>query len=957
MMVTPAQRLSSTFPLFLALALAVPACPADAPVEDTTDTTLVELPPSASVLVTDPETLDFGTWSVGEAQILDLELEAAGPDAVIVSAIGLRDGLGQYGTNLAATEVAAGAKRVLKVTFYATEEGVHEDALLLTTDAANGPVIEVPLVGVVSARSCRDDDNDLHGVGCAAGPDCRDDDPDVYAGAPELCNGEDDDCDNLYDEDFVGLGSTCEVGLGDCITTGKIVCADDGRSSYCDGVPGQGNPERCNGLDDDCDGVTDEDFPSKGGLCGVGTGACRVVDKWVCAEDQTELVCPVEALAPQVEACGDLIDNDCDGVTDEGTIEVCGDGVDNDCDDVTDESGSRWGEVFFARDWYDETVATYASAGDGTFEAPVILDFPGDNRFSVFAVGDFDGDRWLDLVVREIVTEGRTLCQVTSDCASGRTCADGVCRKRCNNDGDCTDFAFEECVDTRSHDITNDTYCLPPSPVYLARSSCTGDDGDGIELTELFVLEPADVIGPVVDVDANGHLDFVGLHGFRDGKDGFIWLNDGDGGFTQVSPAFDYGPLYGPGLYGHWHWGLTRTSKDLTGDGYVDLLGQSQTATGAAPTDLWLLENRGDGTFEDMVSLGPTIPLPANLTTVNDFDGDGDQDIVGGLDEDGQPGAAWMLLNLGGGGDWVDAYPVFDLAPTYTVGFEKPGLGEGTSYDFDGDRRPDILAAWVPEECGTFVHGCTDVLDSSHLCYQGACRKIGLIRNLTGAACEAGTSCVDGTCVAGCVAECDGRTCGDDGCGGSCGACEHGRRCVGGLCVVDCAPACDGRQCGDNGCGGTCGECAAGFACVDGSCTDDCVPDCAGKACGSDGCGGTCAVFAPPAVITFDDNPKTNVAAPTNVPPTRPGITIDPANPKSSLDLECQVLAPSYDLDPVEYRYQWLVDGVFNKTIGDTPHVPASATAAGERWVCRVRATDGIESSPVAEAAVTISED
>jgi hypothetical protein len=57
------------------------------------------------------------------------------------------------------------------------------------------------------------------------------------------------------------------------------------------------------------------------------------------------------------------------------------------------------------------------------------------------------------------------------------------------------------------------------------------------------------------------------------------------------------------------------------------------------------------------------------------------------------------------------------------------------------------------------------------------------------------------------------------------------------------ATLCLGRTCGDDGCGGSCGTCANGTTCsADGSCVGACVPSCTGKACGeSDGCGGVCA--------------------------------------------------------------------------------------------------------------------
>jgi hypothetical protein len=89
-----------------------------------------------------------------------------------------------------------------------------------------------------------------------------------------------------------------------------------------------------------------------------------------------------------------------------------------------------------------------------------------------------------------------------------------------------------------------------------------------------------------------------------------------------------------------------------------------------------------------------------------------------------------------------------------------------------------------------------------------------------------------------CVPNCSGKVCGDDGCGGSCGACWPQDLCLGGACV--CQPDCQGLACGSDGCGGSCGDCGGGDVCVLGHCV--CPPDCAGKACGPDGCGGLCGV-------------------------------------------------------------------------------------------------------------------
>jgi hypothetical protein len=191
----------------------------------------------------------------------------------------------------------------------------------------------------------------------------------------ELCNGVDDNCNQLVDEGF-DKGSACAVGVGQCRVAGMkkcdpgnntqtTCCVDDGKPDgpcavvkpgppmpeVCNGVDDDCNgvvddppacdiahcfPEVCNGKDDDCDGIIDNHLVDTGRDCGLDVGLCRHgsttchnslggdVGGGAPADGGDHLVC-AGGVTPVPEKCNGL-DDDCDGIVD-GMTQACYDGA------------------------------------------------------------------------------------------------------------------------------------------------------------------------------------------------------------------------------------------------------------------------------------------------------------------------------------------------------------------------------------------------------------------------------------------------------------------------------------------------------------------------------------------------------------------------------------------------------------------------------------------------------
>ena len=239
------------------------------------------------------------------------------------------------------------------------------------TDEADDLVTPEDFCGDIGACApeCVDDQGCGEGDHCDAGV-CLPD-----AGGPDGMEcGADDDCAGVH-SGFACVSRTVREAGGVRVTRS---CVARRRGPVCDGAQGYrclrgpvfkfgDERARCDGLDNDCDGRTDEDFAGElfadGALggevqrCEAGVGVCRRTAAVTCAPDGRAVICPADA-APPPQA----LDDDCSG-------------TDDDCDGLVDED--------FSDDWVevgDGWMYAYEASRPGATDAEPGLDLNPDDE-------------------------------------------------------------------------------------------------------------------------------------------------------------------------------------------------------------------------------------------------------------------------------------------------------------------------------------------------------------------------------------------------------------------------------------------------------------------------------------------------------------------------------------------------------------------------------------------------
>jgi hypothetical protein len=183
--------------------------------------------------------------------------------------------------------------------------------------------------GFVDAEDTVDSDGDSFP---ACGPDgsidCNDSAAAINPDAEEVCDGKDNNCDHFCDDghdvDKDGISICGSIIDGNdnatnCVGMGDIDCNDNNDRRF------PGNPEVCDGVDNDCQNGCDDDDsldPDSDGYtdCGSIIGQCGTDPAWNdCGPDDP-------FMHPGKHELCDGKDNNCDGTIDDDRVQCFGEG-------------------------------------------------------------------------------------------------------------------------------------------------------------------------------------------------------------------------------------------------------------------------------------------------------------------------------------------------------------------------------------------------------------------------------------------------------------------------------------------------------------------------------------------------------------------------------------------------------------------------------------------------------
>lgn len=535
---------------------------------------------------------------------------------------------------------------------------------------------------------------DADGDGYARyGGDCDDTDPAVHAGASELCNGVDDDCDGAIDDDLATATFYSDDdadGYGDASTSTEACVAPKGyvaNKSDCDDGDGNVNPagvEVCNNhVDDDCDG---------------GAGACVPTSRSLTAADAIYTG----------EVSGDLAG---------GSISAGGDVNADGYDDLwvgasgNDDAASGAGAVYL--------VLGSASPSSGSLSSAVqyvgeIDSYQAD--ISVAGVGDMNADGYDDVVVGDFLNSdsqlyaGAAYLVLGAALPSGGTLAAAVqysgeessdnagCSVSSAGDHNGDGFADFVIGAYYSHGESN-----PSGAAYIVLGESTPRAGSLRDFS-YFYGKPGDFAGWAVggggDVDGDGYDDvLVGARYNGDEGSGsgaaYLVLGSTSPATVSLSTAVEYTGEEDSDLAGY----AVAGAGDFNADGYADLLVGADLVddvapnVGAAYLILGSAEPKSASLREAVKHTGSAASDYAGMSVAGagDVNGDGFADLLVGAyynnDAGVDAGAAYLVL-----GSELPASTTLSDAAVFTgaQANDCAGVSVSAAGDVDMDGYSDI---------------------------------------------------------------------------------------------------------------------------------------------------------------------------------------------------------------------------------------------------------------------------